>query len=68
MTLKLIEEAQKVIADEAGPQGSFWSGGKQRCLLPDGGAQVPCVPTTGLWHTGTLASLHRTLVRPIFQT
>lgn len=31
MTLKLIQEAQKeVTADKAGPQGSSWSGGKQR--------------------------------------
>lgn len=66
MTLKLIQEAQKeVTADEAGPQGSSWSDGKEMGVSCQMGAvQVPCGPSVGLWHTGTLASLHRTLAWP----
>lgn len=72
MTLKLMQEAQKEVrAVECGvirlglkaPLGQVETEG---CLLPDGDAQVPCVPSLGLWHAGTLASLHRTLLHTHF--
>lgn len=52
VTLKLIQEAQKeVTAGEVGPQGSSWSGGKQRC--------VSCLMGDALW--GTLCPLCRAM-------